>query len=399
MTFGPGDGDPDSSFEHRTLDLRFDLSASFRRPRLWSEWRLRRQRAASFSPDPLAQLLEEEHIDLLVIDIEEHEVMIAGLVIEDCPPIAALNSFFNLVPSTTTPPLHSSLLPGNDVSTRTMISLAWLSGWFTAEKDSLYRKLHSDTLGRAELLRTVAKTQGVRHAMTRWQWLRPFAPKRLPVFQTTADELDLPCARSKHIHPIGPLLEPINASATLGDEVLENAVDTAQRRGAPLVICVFGAFMAGESDFMDRLAAATRLRPEIQFVVADDGHHQRWNNASNVVATLWLPQRALLAVAAAAIVHSGTGTLHECAAAAVPTVVYPFDFNDQPGNATRVAHHRLGVLGDRVNDSPAAIAGRLDEVLQDAGIRHNLSSFPAAIRRYETDRVAVRAIEQLLSDT
>lgn len=397
MTFGPDDGGPDSPFEHRSLDLRFDLSASFGWPRVWSEWRRRRQRAASFSPEPLAQLIQEEHVDLLVIDIEEHETMIAGLAIENCPPIAVLNSFFNLSPSTTTPPLHSSLLPGHDVSARTRIGLAWISGWLIAEKDSLYRRLRSDGLSRHELLRTLARTQGVRHALTRWEWLRPFVPKGLPVLQATAVELDLPHASARNVHPIGPLLEPIADSAAL-DDVLQDAVETSRRGGVPLVICVFGAFMAGEQEFMDRLAAATQLRPDIQFIVADDGQHERWRNATNVVVTPWLPQRQLLDVAAAAIVHSGTGTLHECVASAVPTVVYPFAFNDQPGNATRIAHHGLGVLGDRVNDSAEAIAGRLDEVIAAGPIRDRLSSFAAALARYDDDMVAVRTVEQLLSD-
>ncbi len=397
MVFSPGEGSPDSPFEHRSLDLRCDLSASFGRPRVWSEWRQRRQRAAAFAPDRLARLLDAEQVDLLVIDIEEHEAMIAALAIDRGPPIAVLNNFFNLIPSTTTPPLHSSLLPGRGGRQRVRIGVAWISGWIDAEKDSLYRRLRGDGLSRFELLRSVARMQGVRRSMTRWQWLRPFAPKRLPVLQTTALELDLPHAVAKNVYAIGPLLDPSTDATAIDDDVLSDAIDTAQRCGTPVVVCVFGAFMAGEHDFMDRLAGATRLRPEIQFIVADDGEHPRWNNATNVVARPWLPQRPLLALAAAAIVHSGAGTLHECVAAAVPTVVYPLAFNDQLGNAARTEHHGLGVLGDRNNDSAEAIVGRLDEVMVDGSIRNRLRAFSAAIARYDDDRAAVRAVERLLS--
>ena len=381
------------------MDLRLDLTASLGRPRVWSEWVQRRRVAASFSPDPLVRLIEEEGVDLLVIDIEEHEAMIAALAMVHGPPVAVLNSFFNLAPSTTTPPLHSPLQPGGDLAARARISLAWISGWVGSEKDSLYRRLHAERLRRPEILRTVARTQGVRRSMTRLQWLRPFAPKRLPVLQTTAVELDLPHARAKNVHPVGPLLGPSDDAAPIDDLGLRDAVETAQRSDTPIVVCVFGAFMAGESDFMDRLATAAKLRPGIQFIVADDGENERWRNAPNVHATPWLPQRRLLSIAAAAIVHSGTGTLHECVAAAVPTVVYPFAFNDQLGNAARIEHHGLGVLGDRDDDSALVIAGRLDEVIADAAMRNRLGSFAVGLRRYEDDMVAARAVEQLLDRT
>jgi UDP:flavonoid glycosyltransferase YjiC (YdhE family) len=381
------------------MDLRLDLTASLGRPRAWSEWTQRRKVAACFSPDPLVKLIEEEGVDLLVIDIEEHEAMIAALAMVHGPPVAVLNSFFNLAPSTTTPPLHSPLQPGDDLATRVRIIMAWISGWVSSEKDSLYRRLRAENLRRPEVLRTVAARQGVLRSMTRWQWLRPFAPKRLPVLQTTASELELPLTLAKNVHQIGPLLGPIAVSAPIEDDAIRAAVETAKRNSMPVVVCAFGSFMAGEDDFLDRLAAATRLRPGIQFVVADDGNHQRWRDATNVVVRPWLPQRQLLALSAAAIVHTGLSTFHECVAASVPSVVYPLAFNDQPGNAARIEYHGLGVVGDRERDTAEIMVTRLDQVLDDTQIGDRLRSLSVAIARYDIEMIAVRAVEQLLDPT
>lgn len=394
---GPGTEVPVRLVDRRILDLRLDLGATFARPRILSEWRQRRRAVAAFDPTELHRMFDEIETDLVIVDIEEQEALIAAMEYHDRLQVAVLSSFFHLFPAWNAPPLDSAVLPAPGLSSRLRVARAWLSTWLKAEKDSLYRRARADDLGRVETLRSLARARGVRRTMTRWQWLRPYAPRSLPILQTTATELDLPAALRSNVHAIGPLLDSSIRPEAIDDPALSAVIQAAIRDQRPIVTCVFGAMLSPADDFSDRLAAAVRLRPDIQFIVAAPDEETRWRGVANVFAAPWLPQRELLAVSSAAIIHSGTGTLHECAAAAVPTLVYPYAFNDQLGNAARVLHHGIGLVGDRDNDTPDVMVAQLDRLLEDDRFRSSLESFPASIARYERDHVAVAAVEQLLS--
>jgi UDP:flavonoid glycosyltransferase YjiC (YdhE family) len=62
----------------------------------------------------------------------------------------------------------------------------------------------------------------------------------------------------------------------------------------------------------------------------------------NVLPVATAPQLELLSRASLFITHGGLGSLKESIMSGVPALVVPFDM-DQPGNAERVAYHRLGV--------------------------------------------------------
>jgi UDP:flavonoid glycosyltransferase YjiC (YdhE family) len=162
---------------------------------------------------------------------------------------------------------------------------------------------------------------------------------------------------------IGSLLDPVesDAMAALADE-LAAVVDRARAEGRPIVLCAFGTLGTGERTvLMRRIAGLARLRPSYQFVVGSTGHADEFDGLSNVYVADWIPQRALLTYAAAAFVHSGNATLHECVMARVPMLVHPFDVNDQPRNAARVIRHGIGVLDAGDDDArPRCPARRRD---------------------------------------
>ena len=66
------------------------------------------------------------------------------------------------------------------------------------------------------------------------------------------------------------------------------------------------------------------------------------NKMPNVTIMNWAPQVSVLKQAALMINHGGLGTIKECIMMGVPMIVIP-DKYDQPQNAQRITHHRLGI--------------------------------------------------------
>lgn len=379
--------------ERVVLDLRPVLDVPLPVIRLLAEPRARRAAARSLRVDAVADLLVAERVDLAVVDIEEHEFTIAALASGVDVPLAVLSCFFELWPAVDVPPLSSPLPPDAGA---VRVVRAWLRNWVGARRRELRRRGRGEGLDRYAVVRTCARQHGVRRSFTARQWLHPFAPRTIPVLSATAAELDLPHRAPAHVHRIGPLLDA-EVSDPIGDGAdLVEAADAARHDGRPVVLCVSGAFAAAGGPFLARLGEVARLRSDLVFFVATgDDDPGPLATLPNVWSRPWVPQRALLERTQVAIIHAGTGTLHECVAAGVPMVVYPLAA-DHTGNAVRVTHHGLGELGDR-DDDPATIAARLDRVLADDAVHRRAAALGERVRRYARDDVAVATVEALLA--
>jgi UDP:flavonoid glycosyltransferase YjiC (YdhE family) len=62
-----------------------------------------------------------------------------------------------------------------------------------------------------------------------------------------------------------------------------------------------------------------------------------------------------------------------------------------------VSYHGLGLVGDRSRSTVDGVDADLVHVLDDESIARRAASMAAHLRRYETDRDAVRAVERLLA--
>lgn len=117
---------------------------------------------------------------------------------------------------------------------------------------------------------------------------------------------------------------------------------------------------------------------------------------ANAYCCEWAPQMRILAAADCAVIHGGPATIHECIHYQVPTVVYPFDVNDQRGMAARVEYHSLGIVGDRLRDDPSTIIARVEETMTSRTVSAALSRMHDVFDRYANDGRAVKTIESLL---
>jgi MGT family glycosyltransferase len=90
--------------------------------------------------------------------------------------------------------------------------------------------------------------------------------------------------------------------------------------------------------------------------------------APNVHSARWLDHAQLLARCAAMVTTGGAGAVIEAAAAGVPLVVVPTDW-DKPDNARRVVEAGLGLRISPRRCSPATLRAAVEEILLDPAYR------------------------------
>jgi UDP:flavonoid glycosyltransferase YjiC (YdhE family) len=391
--------DAGEPFEQRRVPIRFSSGRLGFRWRPLGLWRANRDAASALDPSELATVLMEVEPDLIIIDIEEYEALILALAIPASPPLVVLCSFFEVWPIAGLGPNDPG--PAGGVIGRVRGALLWSWMWFRLRVHDVKRQLVGGEIDRISVSRALARHLKVRRLFTGRQWLHPFAPRFLPMLVCNAVELDIPHEPRPGVIHIGSLLDPVesDAAAAIDDPGLADVIVRAREDGRLIVLCAFGTLTTGDrTALIRRIAGVARLRPDVQFVVGAtvEGREAAFSELPNVYAGSWIPQRAVLTVADAALVHTGNATIHECVAARVPMVAHPFAVNDQQRNAARVVRHGIGALDGGDGDDAATLAARLDAVILDEAMSRRINDLAEHVTRYERDGVAVAAVEGLL---
>jgi UDP:flavonoid glycosyltransferase YjiC (YdhE family) len=157
--------------------------------------------------------------------------------------------------------------------------------------------------------------------------------------------------------------------------------------GLPLVYVSFGSvagsFPPAVPVFRHVLEAVSEL--PIHVLLSTGGHDLELGTVPlNVRVERWVREAELLAHAAAAVGHGGTGTTLRAMAAGCPLVVVPL-FGDQPQNAGRVAAAGAGVVA-----TMAGIRPSVERVLEHDGYR-------AAARRIAEEMQALPAADDAVA--
>ncbi|MGZ3460852.1 MAG: glycosyltransferase, partial [Archangium sp.] len=87
----------------------------------------------------------------------------------------------------------------------------------------------------------------------------------------------------------------------------------------------------------------------------------------------------------------------ECICLGVPMLVFPTGF-DQPGNAARVVHHGLGLMGNIREATPETISSMLDAVAGDSRYRARVRAMREVFLAANESNRGVERVERLLAD-
>jgi MGT family glycosyltransferase len=206
----------------------------------------------------------------------------------------------------------------------------------------------------------------------------------------------------------GPEEEVFHVEASVG-QVDDGAVDDFPWErldpSRPIVYCSLGSqsHLAGLTRvrrFLHAVAEGARRRPGWQ-LVCSTGRHVAPEELAGVlpadaVARRWTPQVPLLRRAAVMITHGGLGSVKECIVNGVPMVVFPFS-SDQPDNAARVVHHRLGLSGDLGTAGADEIWGHVESVHADPVLRQGVQHMRREFLAVEDAQLTVCRVEEVLA--
>jgi MGT family glycosyltransferase len=175
------------------------------------------------------------------------------------------------------------------------------------------------------------------------------------------------------------------------------------RDGEPLVYVTFGSvagsFPQALPAYGVALSAVADLPARVLLTVGRDLDLDALpDTPDNVHVERWVPQQDVLAYAAAAVVHGGSGSTLGALAAGVPLVVIPL-FADQPQNARRVAEVGAGlaVEPDReaIPATTAPLRAAIETVLSEPSHRERAKALAAELREQPTVDAAVALLERL----
>ncbi|HYG61255.1 MAG TPA: nucleotide disphospho-sugar-binding domain-containing protein [Thermoanaerobaculia bacterium] len=116
----------------------------------------------------------------------------------------------------------------------------------------------------------------------------------------------------------------------------------------------------------------------------------------DAIATGWVPQLPVLERASAMITHCGLGTVKECIFHGVPMLAVPM-MRDQPDNAKRIVHHRLGVACDFETVTAGGIAALIRQLDEDPAIRQSVARMQRRFHEIEDSGVGVQRVEEVLN--
>ncbi len=363
-----------------------------RLPQVRSVEARRQRKVDDLDPDGFIGSVRDLETDLLLVDMELPAHVIAGWA---CGvPVVVWSTMLALWKAPGLPPLGSTIIPGHEWRGSAFgIELAWLRfrlwKWQRTQRQRITR-FGEDQMS---VMRTLAERVGfpLESEADPHQWPVPFLYKSIPLLVCNASELDFPHRPWPTAHYVGPVLDPRREPAAGEHRTLSNELATLYARrssgeSSALVYCSFGAWHQGDDlAFIRTVAAAVAARSDWDLVIGLGGRvdpADLGEFAGNVHAYAWAPQLAVLQHADVAIHHAGISSVNESIVAGVPMVVYPFDFLDQPGNAARIVHHGLGVVGDRNTDGASDVLRHLDRVLGDPGYKERVLEMRETFARY-----------------
>lgn len=365
--------------------------------------------------DEFERLIGTLNPDVLIIDIEMHYAIIATASLR-IPTVLAMN-WFSVYRRASFPPPGSRIRPDEVSNLKRSTHSAWrgvrLRGLVARVRHKigrggigdLVRPIGYGTYHYADL-KAVALARGfsLKNETDRSQWLRPYTYTRYPVLCFNAFEMELPHEPPSNLQYVGPMVDLHRVEPKLTGEERERWEKTKARSNPneprrPLIYCSLGSYWADVA-FLRMIIDTFSRRSEWDLVLGLGGQASRADLGSvpsNVTLLEWAPQLEALAMADVAISHAGVTSVNEAISLGVPVIAYSPDLTDQNGVAARVAFHRLGIAAEWSSRDPARLEQHIEHVLGEEIFRSNVRAMGRAFKRYETDRVAEIAIEQLLA--
>jgi MGT family glycosyltransferase len=174
---------------------------------------------------------------------------------------------------------------------------------------------------------------------------------------------------------------------------------TGLDKDKPLLYCSLGTFAGGyrhASRLFMAVIEVLKLRDDLQGILhignlkLDEVHEL----PSHIRLLQDAPQLEILKHADIFITHGGFSSVREAIYFGVPMIAFPCNW-DQPGNAARIVHHKLGLRGDIATVDCEKLSSLLTE-LEDTRSRSGMAAMQAVFREQQSCEAGIQYVERFL---
>jgi zeaxanthin glucosyltransferase len=338
----------------------------------------------------LPSLLARERPELVLVDTVLPQL---GVVVHQLgTPVAMVSTTLPLGRMPDVPPLGSGLPPGEDAESRRRIDEAWKR---VLRAQRVRRAVWRLGLGPPDF-GGLCLREARRHGFPpeRLQRESFYVPSlRLPELVLCPRAFDFPQAGGPDLHYVGPSVDPARGEPDFPWDRLP--------ADKPLVYCSLGSAPQARPHlgrFLESVLGCMRARPQWQWVLStgEGAYADTLARApAEAIVVPYAPQLALLSRAAVMVSHGGMNSTQEALLHGVPLVVLPCGL-DQPGNAARVAYHRVGLTQDIAQLTTERLLGAVDALFTDPAYRQRAQEMGRAFRENGGPERACQVIESFL---
>lgn len=369
-------------------------------------WRRRQEEAVhALAVSDLPELIRQVGADLLLIDGEmlEHITVASSTGV----PIALLNTFASIWRHPGLPPAHHRVIPGQGwKGSQIGIWLLWKNLRLSKLRRAWSQKARHLGCDRLSALRQLARKNDLDLAREADfdQWPIPFTFKRFPFISLHALEFEFRHEPLPGVHYVGPMVLKRRPMHPLSENS-QALLDRLQRRRAQspgryrMIYAGFGSGFTTDLALVRRLitAVASRENWDLLISLGRQGRAELGDLPNNVHTFPWLPQVSVLEQSDLVVSHGGINTIDESILAGLPLLIYCGRETDMAGNAARVQHHGLGLVGSRSRDTSQSIAANLETLLSESRFRESVQRMRACYLAYTEQQIVEKVVDSLIA--
>ena len=171
----------------------------------------------------------------------------------------------------------------------------------------------------------------------------------------------------------------------------------------PLIVCNLGTvseFTPITRQLYQNIIEAVEREPTWRLILSTGAHESatalRVNprDTERIHVRGWVPIVAALSKADVLVNHAGGNSTKEALTFGVPILAFP-EHTDQPGISARIAHHGVGLVGERRDASADWIHETISALLHNTRYRQRSSSFQDLFSQYDRSSVAETVLESV----
>lgn len=354
-------------------------------------------------PQEFITMLSRENPDLVIIDVELHEYIMAAYGAEQN--FVILSQWFSLWNRKGLPYILHDTIPnegwrGSALAIKfSWWKIRWQRKWIFWKK----KFLTGGTNRRSILLDFAQQKNFPKKYIQENFWPGPFTYSDLPVWSMTDFEMEFPHSPRPNLFYVGPMVLENRKEAVAqshSNYTLDEVLEYRNKIGGALLYCSLSTLSKGDMGFVKKIIKAVRHHKEWVLLVGTGGVVDKdffGELPGNVFLFSYVPQLKVLRETALSINHGGIHTINECIHFKVPMLVYSGKRSDQNGCAARVHYHELGLMADKDKDSPSVIRKKISRVLKENKFRQNVEKKNQVFASYKNGRYLEKEVENLLS--